>query len=140
MAAEASQISVASNGKIKAVFSDGSVLILSAPGGLFAMVQADNVVKQTCEFAVSTFAEQLCAVMEFRNMHLDSLVWCRAMSRKHSESLFTTHYPISHVCWPSTVADAQASQQLKVRSPCSKWHCVCAALAHSRIGHRLAAC
>lgn len=118
------QISVASDGRLKAVYAGNEVLVLSASGSLFAYQSASGLLRQTCEFAVSKYSGQLCAAIEFRNMHLDSVVWCRAMSRKHAASVFTLGYPISFVRWPATCSEAVATERLQVRcaalrAPCS---------------------
>lgn len=114
--AEVIQISVASDGRLKAVYAGNEVLVLSALGSLFAYQTASGLLRQTCEFAVSKYSAQLCAAIEFRNMHLDSVVWCRAMSRKHAAGVFTLGYPISFVRWPATCAEALATERLQVRS------------------------
>ena len=109
------QISVASDGRLKAVYASNDVLVLSSGGTLFAYIAKDQITRQTCEFAVSTFSEQLCAAIEFRNMHLDSVVWCRAMAKKHAQDAFTIRYPISFVRWPQTLHEAIRVDKIQVR-------------------------
>jgi hypothetical protein len=110
------QVSVASDGRVKAVFADNHVLALSPGGTLFAYI-SDNgrVVRQNSAFVVSQYAQRLCAVLEFRNMHIDQVAWCRAMTKRHASSIFTTGYPISSVTWPSDVKSASDSESVQVR-------------------------
>jgi Domain of unknown function (DUF4524) len=110
------QISIASDGRIKAIFSDQDILLLSAAGSRFAYIpHADGKpIQQTCEFAVSAYADRLCTVLEFRNMHLDSTVWCRALSRRCKQELFSIGYPISFVRWPDTLSAANTAGLLQV--------------------------
>lgn len=120
MAAAASQadmlqVSVASDGRIKAVFADNHVLALSPGGSLFAYVSQDGrIVRQNSEFVVSQYAARLCAVLEFRNMHLDQVAWCRAMSKRHASSIFSVGYPISSVAWPTDAKAASDNGSVEV--------------------------
>lgn len=108
------QVSVASDGRLKAVYSSNEVLILSSAGTLFAYISDKQVIRQTCEYAVSSYADQLCAAIEFRNMHLDRVVWCRAMAKKHAADVFTIRYPISFVRWSQTLNDALRTNKAQV--------------------------
>ena len=49
-------------------------------------------------------------------MHLDSLVWCRAMSKKHAEATFTLKYPVSFVKWHETLQAAISAKCMEVRA------------------------
>jgi hypothetical protein len=111
------QISVSSSGRLKAVYGDNDVLVLSASGSLFAYQSGSSLLRQTCEFAVSKYSNRLCSAIEFRNMHLDAVVWCRAMSKKHATSLFSVGYPISLVRWPCSCNEAIETQRLQVIDP-----------------------
>jgi hypothetical protein len=115
---EVIQISVTSDGRLKAVYSNNDVLILSSAGSMFAYVANGQTARQTCEFAVSTYTAALCAAIEFRNMHLDSVVWCRALAKKHAKAVFKLGYPISFVTWPESLAKAIAADRLQVCMGC----------------------
>jgi Domain of unknown function (DUF4524) len=110
------QVSIASDGRIKAVYANNDVLVLSAAGSVFAVTTKEGTARQTCEFAVSKISEQLCAAISFRNMHVDSVVWCRAMSKKHAQDVFSIRYPISFVRWPDSLQAAVHCGSLQVRN------------------------
>ena len=55
--------SVASDGRLKAVFANNDVLLLSAGGSAFAHVSNGKVARQTSEYAVSSLAAALCAAI-----------------------------------------------------------------------------
>ena len=67
------RVCVASDGCIKANFSDGSIILLSAKGSNFVVIpnNGERPLRQLTEFALSRHSNALAVVLEFRNMHLD---------------------------------------------------------------------
>lgn len=57
---------------MKANFSDGSIVVLSAKGSNFVFISSNGEpLRQLTEFALSRNSGALADVLEFRNMHLD---------------------------------------------------------------------
>ena len=110
-------ICLTDDGKVKAVFSDNDILVLSPRGGMFAYIKAgQDVVRQHCAFVVSRYSDRLCAALAFRNMHLDSIVWVRALEKTQADQRFTLGYPLSYVRWSSSKEAAEAAEYLQVIS------------------------
>lgn len=108
-------ICLADDGRLKAVYSDHDVLVLSPRGGMFAYIKGEEVVRQHCAFVVSKYADRLCAALSFRNMHLDSIVWVHVLEKTQSEQKFTLGYPLSYVRWSASKEAASAAECLQVR-------------------------
>lgn len=110
------RVCLLADGRVKALYLDGDIIILSRNGAMFAYISGDNVVRQTCAFAVSRYTERLCTALSFRNMHLDAVVWCRALERRHKPDIFKLGYPLSYVRWPESLAQANSGGCLQVFS------------------------
>ena len=108
------KVCLLADGRVKALYSDGDVIILSRTGAMFAYISGDNIVRQTCAFAVSRYTERLCTALAFRNMHLDVVVWCRALERRHQQDIFKLGYPLSYVRWPESLDQATSGSCLQV--------------------------
>eukprot|EP00967_Tisochrysis_lutea_P093793 scaffold135971_cov18-Tisochrysis_lutea.AAC.1 len=104
------RICVAQDGRLKANFSDNSILVLNASGSGFVhclhassnsglqCAQASPAVaasplvnttdcnpvisRQLSEYALSRHIPQLRVALEFRNMHLDQPFFCQSLLRK----------------------------------------------------------
>lgn len=117
MMSDIDHICLTDDGKLKAVFSDNDILVLSPRGGMFAYIKAgQDVVRQHCAFVVSRYSDRLCAALAFRNMHLDSIVWVRALEKTQADQKFTLGYPLSYVRWSSSKEAAEAAECLQVIS------------------------
>ena len=81
---------------------------------MFAYISGQDVVRQHCAFVVSKYADRLCSALAFRNMHLDSIVWIRALEKSQSEQKFTLGYPLSYVRWSASKEAAEAAECLQV--------------------------
>lgn len=109
------RVCLLSDGRVKALYADGDIVVLSRNGAMFAYISGDDVVRQTCTFAVSKYAERLCTVLSFRNMHLDAVVWCRALERRHKSDIFKLGYPLSYVRWSESLRHATSEGCVQVK-------------------------
>eukprot|EP00873_Tetraselmis_striata_P002139 jgi/Tetstr1/422403/TSEL_013241.t1 len=92
---------VAQDGRIKANFSDNTVLLLDATGRTFTFVEPSGKQhRQLSEYAVSAHEVKLAVVLEFRNSHVDAPFFCRALRRLPKQS-FETGFPIRYAAWPA---------------------------------------
>lgn len=137
-------ICICPDGRVKALYSDNSIILLNSWGTAFIYVGPQgNKVRQICEYALRDYRTQLIDVLSFRNLHLETPAYCKPLIRTLLKQSFRLGYPISSVVWPATAADAQASglverlrsAEIAVRSECSA-----AVVVVDRHFRRLAVC
>jgi hypothetical protein len=108
------RIIVVSDGRVKAEFDDGTLLLLNGAGSAFIHVSpAGARSRQLSEYVLSRFAAQVCGVLDFRNLHLEAPFYCKALLAAQAGGAFTTGYPISSVLWPASLAEAEAKGLLQ---------------------------
>lgn len=108
------RIVVVADGRVKAEFDDGTLLLLNGAGSAFIHVSpAGARSRQLSEYVLSRFAAAVCGVLDFRNLHLEAPFYCKALLAAQSAGAFTTGYPISSVLWPATLAEAEAKGLLQ---------------------------
>ncbi|GMH37102.1 hypothetical protein BSKO_04975 [Bryopsis sp. KO-2023] len=103
-APELIRIYVSEDHRVKAQFSDNSLIVLDSGGGSFVhCCPQGSRVRQLTHFAVSRFQENIASALNFRNMHLAEPFYCQWLTKNHSrEPVFTTGYTIRSVRWPKS--------------------------------------
>lgn len=95
--------SVCSDHRVKAQFSDNSIMLLSSTGDRFIHCDRNGArVNQLSEFAMGRYVRKLAQVVQFRNMHLDKPVHCSSLNKNKiggMQHTFTLGYEVSSVRW-----------------------------------------
>lgn len=118
------RLCVAQDGRVKANFSDNSVLLLNAAGSAFlyntssehdgAGSSGGSSIRQLSEYALLRHTPQLALVLEFRNMHLDQPFFCKPLlkaapgpGKQHQQrGCLSLGYRLREVHWPATAQEA----------------------------------
>lgn len=111
------RLCLAADGRVKAQFSDNSLLLLSASGASFCHKSASDAqpFRQLTDFAISRYAPKLAVALHFRNMHWDTpyvllgLVESILHGSQSSGKEVTLGFRIAEVWWPADAAAAQAA-------------------------------
>lgn len=102
---------LSSDGRVKAVFADSSVLAVSSNGAAFVHTdEGGNQIKQLSEFVVSRYAAQLAVALRFRNSAVGEPSMCSCLLKGGSAEAFTLGHRISSVWWPGSVQQAERKQ------------------------------
>lgn len=99
------------DGRVKTLWSDNSVLLLSAGGEAFAHVPprpGAAPTRQLAEFALSAFRPQLLAALRLRNLHADAPAWCAPLARAAATdgNTFELAHDLAAVYWPTSAGEA----------------------------------
>ncbi|GBF96370.1 hypothetical protein Rsub_09169 [Raphidocelis subcapitata] len=102
---------LAADGRLKALWDDNTVLLLSSGGEAFATVPprpGAAPTRQLSEFALSRSAPRLAQALRLRNLHADAPAYCRPLARaaEAAGDVFQLGYPITTVYWPASVGEA----------------------------------
>jgi hypothetical protein len=104
-------VCIAADGRLKALWGDNAVLLLSAGGEAFAHAPprpGARPTRQLSEFALSRAAPQLVQALRFRNLHAAAPAYCSALARRAAADadVFALGYQIRSVYWPESAAVA----------------------------------
>jgi hypothetical protein len=97
---------VTADGRVKTLWGDNALLLLSSGGEAFAHAPpgAPAPTCQISEFALSRAAPLLAQALRLRNTHADRPAFCRALARRAAAEgdVFPLGYPIRRVYWPAS--------------------------------------
>lgn len=100
------RVSICRDHRVKAQFSDNSILLLSSRGDRFIHCDKSGVrVNQLSEFAMGRYVGKLAQIVRFRNMHLDKPIHCSSLTRNKSgmvQEEFDLGYEINSVRWKTS--------------------------------------
>ncbi|KAG1681112.1 hypothetical protein FOA52_015554 [Chlamydomonas sp. UWO 241] len=103
------RVVVAATGRIKANFSDGTILVLSPSGRAFSVLQDGHHQRQLSDFVLSRHAAYLAVVLEFRNMHVDVPCYCaRLASQAAPRDGLKLGFRMDDLWWPADAGEALA--------------------------------
>ncbi|KAK9832869.1 hypothetical protein WJX74_000128 [Apatococcus lobatus] len=116
-----------SEGRVKALYREGSVLVLGKSGSTFLTVSpAGKVTRQLSRFALASqgSAARLAEALDFRNKHVDEPYICKATLAASRNVPFLTNHLIQWVQWPASLKEGEqaglvrhlASGSIQVRS------------------------
>ncbi len=113
------RVCLAQDGRLKASFSDNSVLLLTASGSAFvhcspgaAGSNEQQVFRQLSRYAIRAYAPKLAVAVQFRNMHVDVPFLLTpgastSQQQQHQGSNgLTLGYKLDELWWPADAAHA----------------------------------
>lgn len=134
------RVYVACDSRLKALFSDNTILVLPSAAGAFTHICPNGVsTSQLVDYCVRRYTKAVVEVLQFRNLHLDHPRYCKCLlqSLKPTEQ-FVLGYPIRDLCWPRSTKDAYDRglvEQLDCGKTAVKSQCSSARIVLD--GHRL---
>eukprot|EP00879_Flechtneria_rotunda_P028117 GHRR01030195.1.p1 GENE.GHRR01030195.1~~GHRR01030195.1.p1 ORF type:complete len:603 (+),score=222.25 GHRR01030195.1:201-2009(+) len=117
-------------GALKALYDDNTVLVLSSAAETFTHVSpTGGKTAQLCDCCLSRFTPLLNEMLDFRNQHVDTPMFCRCFKQQLSckGQLHQLGYPITDVDWPATPEEAFARDLAELPDKCR-------VIVHSRCG------
>lgn len=104
------RIFIAQDGRLKAQYEDNTLLLVNSLGSAFIHCSpSGQKSRQLSEYVLSRYSIALCAALEFRNLHLDTPYYCKALLSAQ-QALFTVGYVMTSVLWPDSLQEASAKR------------------------------